>query len=709
MNDNLLQLNAFWQESSLISENDLQEANERRERLGGSIVDHLYALKAAGEDDLLKAISESLGWLTVTVSRVNPSPSALSLISGPDAWEARVLPYAVDSETQTVKIACRNPRDEELQKKLRTLIPDRSVELHAAIGPVLDCAIMEVYRETLSSFTSEVEGTEVVAEEPSGSKTTEPTPDKTALIVAADMESERYLGSALLVEGYQVVLCQTPAEALEEFEQGRPRLILIRDSVRVRYARLLERAEKLTPDCVVRFYSNTAELVSNPDQSADRELMLTTNLQMATAAMASVVGESAEEAVRTGRYVEKLCRNLQLDSYSRLVLVNSACLLDISRLYFRNEPPTDRETALYRLLSLTGHDLVHSPSVLKAIRNMYPDLARLKAEEARSAEMVHGNILTVVDFYLRQFRDQDRLTPHRYATVQNNLRAQVGEILLPGVTEAFLKLLKEEVDYSKHDRSVKRVLVLDELQIAGGSLTEKMKLSGFECTVTDAFDRFLYLFNQRRPDFAIVAARGNSERVEKLVCRLAASGVVFPDIPSFVLHESTASTHVAPLLEMGLRDVIRFDGDCNIVRIRMEQILAARERESVERLRVLQDMGTHGNLEHMNVIDLLQAVRPGDKTARISVTALGRQLTMYLDKGRLLYAECDGHTGAKAVFEALTWDSGIWSVDHIDKSELPEPNNERSIDSILIEGCTYIDELGRDKQLSEESEISFSF
>jgi len=41
-------------------------------------------------------------------------------------------------------------------------------------------------------------------------------------------------------------------------------------------------------------------------------------------------------------------------------------------------------------------------------------------------------------------------------------------------------------------------------------------------------------------------------------------------------------------------------------------------------------------------------------------------------------------------------------VDHIERSELPEPNNERSIDSILIEGCTFIDEISREKVSAEE-------
>ncbi len=697
-----LQLTAFLRTDTLVSDDDLAEAQDRRERLGGSIVDHLFILKAADEEKLLKAMSECFGWRTISTSDLEPSSGTLGLISGRDAWAMKALPFADDPGSGTVKIACRNPEDPELLEKLEILLPGKETALHAAVGPALDCAIIDCYRN--ASLTAPPDDSEISAAKPgtANSEMVEPVSDKTALIVSPDPEVDKHLAGSLVDEGYLVVICQTPSEALEEFENHRPRLVLIRDTLRVRYRKLLERSARLTPDCVIRFYSDTTDLVSPDPGTAERELLLTVNLHLATAAMATVAGKPVNDATLTGQFADRLCRRLRVDAYTRLVLTSTAYLLDISKLYFKDEPPSDHETGLYRMLSAAGNNLIHSPSVLAVIRKMYPELERMKAEEVRSGNTLHGNILTVVDFYLRHFNTGERLTPRRYDTIQHNLRAQVGVILIPQVADAFLELLHEDIDHSRHDRSLKQVLVLDELRIASEALIDQMRAGKFECTVAASVNQLLFLFKEHRPDFIAIVARGSSARVQQLMSHLAASGIVFPDIPTFVLHESNDSTLVAPLLEMGLRDVIRFTGDCNILRIRMEQILAAREKESLERLQVFQDMGTHGSLGHMNVIDLLQAVGPGDKTLRISVTARGKQLTMYLDHGKLLYAECDGNVGPKAIFEALSWDAGIWSVDHIDKTELPEPNNERSIDSILIEGCTYIDEIGRGKVPAEE-------
>jgi hypothetical protein len=117
----------------------------------------------------------------------------------------------------------------------------------------------------------------------------------------------------------------------------------------------------------------------------------------------------------------------------------------------------------------------------------------------------------------------------------------------------------------------------------------------------------------------------------------------------------------------------------------------------------MKSLGTHGTLEDMNLIDLLQALGPSFKTARISVTAEGKQLTVFLDKGKMIHAECDGIVGPDAIYEAIPWTRGIWSVDPIEPAELPEPNTFSSNESILLEGCRRMD----DKNHSDENDVAF--
>jgi hypothetical protein len=96
----------------------------------------------------------------------------------------------------------------------------------------------------------------------------------------------------------------------------------------------------------------------------------------------------------------------------------------------------------------------------------------------------------------------------------------------------------------------------------------------------------------------------------------------------------------------------------------------------------------------MNLIDLIQAMGPSNKTARITVCADGKDsdLVIYLNRGMIWNASYKAMSGAEAVYEGLGWSNGNWSIESLDESELPEANNKLTNESILMEGCRLIDE-----------------
>jgi len=107
---------------------------------------------------------------------------------------------------------------------------------------------------------------------------------------------------------------------------------------------------------------------------------------------------------------------------------------------------------------------------------------------------------------------------------------------------------------------------------------------------------------------------------------------------------------------------------------------------------------TRGSLRDMNLIDLLQAMGPSGKTVRIAAVSDEKQLVIFLKQGAITYAEFGDKTGAEAVYEGLSWNSGNWSVEPIRPEDIPESNNEFSNESILMEGCRLIDEQQRSSQ-----------
>jgi hypothetical protein len=96
----------------------------------------------------------------------------------------------------------------------------------------------------------------------------------------------------------------------------------------------------------------------------------------------------------------------------------------------------------------------------------------------------------------------------------------------------------------------------------------------------------------------------------------------------------------------------------------------------------------------MNIVDLLQALGPSQRTARIEVTQGGDNppLTMYLNKGNIIFAKLGDLSGENAVFEALAWQDGVWVSEPVEEADLPAPNNTMPNEAILMEGCRLLDE-----------------
>jgi len=89
---------------------------------------------------------------------------------------------------------------------------------------------------------------------------------------------------------------------------------------------------------------------------------------------------------------------------------------------------------------------------------------------------------------------------------------------------------------------------------------------------------------------------------------------------------------------------------------------------------------------------------PGGKTVRLAAVSDDKQLVIFLKQGAITYAEFGDKTGAEAVYEGLSWNSGNWSVEPVQPENIPESNNEFSNESILMEGCRLIDEKQRSSQ-----------
>ncbi len=673
-------------ESGRIKPATANEARSRQEMLGGSVENHLLRLGAVTEHDLCEALRRHYGTEAVELSGRPIPESVLSLVPAETARERCVLPVTYDPSTGCLTAACLDPTDRDLLDHLRLHTAAAEVRLVAAAEPILRCRVVDAYRSVLE------------LPDLAAAALSTPAYRGTILVLGRIDASGEALAQAIADENRRVVMADTIEDALAEIEIEPPVGVIIRDRRRESYNVLVDRLRKVAPSCSVRYAEAVADLIaSDPLESAAVDL-IAADLRLCLSLLCSDEELSGGGIDRFCRTVDRVCRRIDLPAHERLLVVNAAYLNELARLYLGAEETPDWEQAGIEPGRPGTAPVVWPPAltaILKRrdcdIEDTYPDRLPLP--------VLGANILRIAQYYCRHQDPDEPLTFDRYEAIKADLRRQAGTAFLPEVVEAFQASLLEDIELDRAaetDRA--QVLILDERADNDLQLGPLLEANRFEMLLATTPERLVQLYERHWPEFIVVVSTGPAERAGRTIRDLMHRGIDVSEVPTFLLSEPSAAGELTPLLKEGVEDIIALGGDVDQLVVKLIRLRSRMEAENHRRLRVLQDMGTHGSLADMNVIDLLQAMGHAQKTVRISITARGSQLTMHLHEGQLVSAECDDLSGPEAVYEGLAWTQGIWSVDPISSGELPAPNNDLSIDSILIEGCHRLDETRRGHQ-----------
>jgi predicted regulator of Ras-like GTPase activity (Roadblock/LC7/MglB family) len=101
-------------------------------------------------------------------------------------------------------------------------------------------------------------------------------------------------------------------------------------------------------------------------------------------------------------------------------------------------------------------------------------------------------------------------------------------------------------------------------------------------------------------------------------------------------------------------------------------------------------MAIQGNLQDMSVADLIQSYCQDQKTAQIMVRQNGRLVELYVHDGQVVHAAGEGLEGEEAVYQALGWQEGEFSLETGMKS--PRKSIKRNWPGLLLEGAKRLDE-----------------
>ncbi len=666
----------------LADEDAILFAMEHQDQNGEPYVEHLCSTGQVNRSDFLDAIGKELDCRVIDLDAAEISPEATKLIGEEDARRLLIIPFAVDDSTQFLYVACPCAPDRSLADQIRGICPDLTPQLHFCLPDQLRRAIDSVYSPR--------------AAEPVDQQTTEdpaPAEDdaRSMLVVTSFPQADRLLCRALAEEGWTVFVMNSVTEASEVINSHAVKRILIRHEPDRDYSDFVRECVSLYPETAIRAYRRIGDIIGGGHRRGRRLLLDALGLVRQTA-LADIQAPPSSKAIELS---SAIAERLDLTEQEQLVLDTCSHLYDLCDFFLGETPDAGDPRKPVRMIASGLESMNYSPDVVAGLRQLYGPII-----DSQEAGRVAANILTLVDFCLERWPELPFIEETTFVSLSQTVSDQVGRLFLEDVVKVFLDIIGEHIVPAESSEGGYRVLVL----CSPGQQArpdEALRNSAFEVMTRTTVHEFVQAYRQDQPDMLILVLPGTPELVSHRVSNLIARGIVYDQIPTLLLVEHTIMADLADLYHHGIEDICPIAGSQDLLRVKMERIRQRLETERDHRRKLTQGLGTHGSLADMNVIDLLQAMRSAEKTALISVTGLKAQLTVYITGGQLIYAESGGLIGAEAVFSAIGWRQGVWSIEPVRPEDIPPPNNSRSIDAILIEGCTLLDEKDQKERSSQ--------
>ncbi|MDF1544202.1 MAG: DUF4388 domain-containing protein [bacterium] len=699
-------LDEYLIELGLASESEIKIALNHQKVYGGKFGSHLLHHGFVDEEGLIRALSEQFDCKGVILSKKNIPMAVIEMIPHDFAYSRLVVPYEKDDSTQTLRVACEDPSDEELFNELDFVVKDWTIDLYIAAELSLVNAIEKYYEGGKAERTSQKSATGKLTVGPDGPDTGAPDSAKdeiakSALLVTDDDQFSPFVKLLLEQDGYEVSLTDSANDALRIIEKNRFEAVFIKDTVPGDYLDLIDRLRKKSPSTRVRYYESAASLLLGDASVTQQENLLFQNLELFTSLLSIKDRLPTNHSGRVGQYVNRLCCLLGLPDKERMLITNTAFVHDLFKFYNPAENGADFRELVKKSAKMLG-SIGYEPVAVEMLNSMYKDLKH-KFTKRLPIEALGGNIITIVDLFCDGMLADEKLTLDRFEPIRIKLNDMVGTLFLPEVVEAFVEMMESEILSVSEEKKYCQIMVFSDQPEAAYPLTMRLKKDGFR-TIGAGSDRSIIQLHERsRPDIMILQMCSGLADIMSLVERLSIAGVDFSRTPVYLLVDAEQIPNLTPLLERGIEDILDRQSSLDFLVLKIRKRRDALQERAENSTITSRYSGANGNIADLSMIDLIQALGPGRRSMKMQVVSGQEQLTLFLNRGEIIYAKLDEIEGPEAIYRAMKWVEGTWEIEPIKSSQMPEPNNEFSNESILMEGCRQIDEDQREKEPAVKS------
>ncbi len=684
----------LWE--GLVTERAIKDALKYQKEYGGKIGSHLMRLGHVSEEGLVRALAKQHNSDGVVLGNIEIPDAVIGLLPAKVVRARLVVPFDFVSEENLLKVACEDPGLAELADELRFITSGKDVRLYIAAELALKSSIMKYY--PLAPETDQSGPMSVANESASAGMEIDPQtggvvarPSRgTMLIVTDEPELDQPLTQALANDNYSVELVDSADAAIDRVSQDVYKTVFVRDSVQGDYIDLIDRVRKRSPGTLVRYYESAGRLLTTemPMETADSAVK---NLELFTSLLASKDNQPNNHAGTVGMYSDKLCRRLDIPAKERLMIVTAAYLHDLAKTYYGTTDVTDDREVVKLTVKLLD-SLNFSPLLVGILSKMYINLHG-KYTKRLPIEALGGNIVTICDIFCTNMSTEKKISLDRFEVLRQKFVDLTGKLFLTEVVEAFVDMIQDDLLEVPPRGRFNQVMLYCADDADAVSFEQRLRKEGFRVVAQSSLDRFVELCHRGEPDMMILVQKGEPPQVNELIDTINNEQLINDGLPVFLLVDAWVTQHLTTIFERGIEDLLPIDQNLELLVAKMKKVQARLESRAPSE-DYHETTGAVGSIENMNLIDLLQAMGPGRKTARLVVSQDQRELEMYLHEGQIVYARLGELTGPDAVYEGISWASGHWTTQPVDASAIPEPNNDLPNESLLMEGCRLLDEKG---------------
>jgi CheY-like chemotaxis protein len=135
----------------------------------------------------------------------------------------------------------------------------------------------------------------------------------------------------------------------------------------------------------------------------------------------------------------------------------------------------------------------------------------------------------------------------------------------------------------------------------------------------------------------------------------------------------------------------------------LEEAMKAEQKD--QKFHPPMEEGIKGRLKDMELVDIIQVLNMGKKTALIYLTDDNEEGKVFLKNGEVVHAKSGDSAGEEAIYYLLKWRDGDFHIEPDVTS--PDISIDTTVENLLLEGMRRIDEEARDSEgKSEKKSLS---